>query len=144
MKKSTGFLSIIVTILILSLLPVGVFGETEPTETIPFIEDAAVYGCYSTDAQDAFLGDTQLIKNAKSVFLYELNTRTLMYAWEPDLQLPPSSFVKILTAIIAIENSNMDSAVTVTESALSELPASAVSVDLVINEVMPLHACWFC
>ena len=144
MKKSTGFLSIIVTILILSLLPVWVFGETEPTETIPFIEDAAVYGCYSADAEDAFLGDTQLIKNAKSVFLYELNTRTLMYAWEPDLQLPPSSFVKILTAIIAIENSNMDSAVTVTESALGELPESAVSVDLVINEVMPLKDLLYC
>ena len=67
-----------------------------------------------------------------------------MYAWEPDMQLPPSSFVKILTAIIAIENGNMDSAVTVTESALAELPASAVSVDLVINEVLPLKDLLYC
>lgn len=145
MKNNSRFLCFISIFLVISMLVTPVFGQTDPTyDTAPESEDLSVYGCFSTDATDSFLGSDQLIKNAKSVFLYELNTQTLMYAWQPDVALPPSSFVKILTAIIAIENGNLDSAVTVTESALADLPASAVSVDLLANEVLTLRDLLYC
>lgn len=145
MKKRYRFLSIISIFLIISLLVFPVSANTEPTQPIvDASQDQTTYGCYSADAQDAFLGTSQIVKNAKSVFLYELNTKTLMYALEPDQPLSPSSFVKILTAIVAIENGDLDSAVTVTESALADLPKSAVSVDLVENEVLTLKDLLYC
>ena len=145
MKESKGFRCLISLFLILSILVMPVMAETEPTEaTYEDSQEQTAYGCFSTDATDALLGFGEIVKNVKSAFLYERNTKTLMHAWEPDLSLPPSSFVKILTAIIAIEKGNLDSAVTVTEDALSDLPASAVSVDLVVNEVMPLKELIYC
>lgn len=145
MKKSNLFRGLTTLFLVLTMLVSTVSALTEPTATeSEVVADRAVYGCFSADATDAFLGTGQMVKNAASVFLYELNSQTLMYAWEPDVALPPSSFVKILTAIIAIENGDLDSAVTVTEAALADLPASAVSVDLIINEVMPLKDLLYC
>lgn len=142
MGKFVGFISMIV---IISMLITPVFGQTEPSFGSGIEpEKQTAYGCFTTDATDSFLGSEQLVKNAKSVFLYELNTQTLMHAWQADVALPPSSLVKILTAIIAIENGNLDSAVTVTESALADLPASAVSVDLIANEVLTLQDLLYC
>lgn len=145
MKKSKRFLWVIIIFLMTFMLVTPVFAETEPTASIEEERnDQTVYGCFSADATNAFLGGEQLVKNAKSIFLYELNTQTLMYAWEPDLPLPPSSFVKIMTAIIAIENGDLDGVVTVTESALADLPASAVSVKLQVNEVITLRDLLYC
>lgn len=145
MNYKGRFVGFISTILVACMLITPVFGETEPSvESNNESKEQSTYGCFTTDATDSFLGSEQLVKNAKSVFLYELKTQTLMYAWEPDVALPPSSFVKILTAIIAIENSNLDSALTVTESALADLPASAVSVDLIANEVLTLQDLLYC
>ena len=145
MKKSKGFLCFISILLLLSLLTLPVLAQTEPS-TVPDEEssDLSSRGCFSADAKEAFLGDGQLVKNAESAFLYELNTQTLMYAWQPDLALSPSSFAKILTAIVAIEHGDLNSAVTVTESALADLPGSAVSVDLQINEVLTLNDLLYC
>ena len=145
MKKNKGFSCVISLLLVALTFLTPVFAVTEPTAAVEKeYQDLLAYGCYSADAREAFLGKDQLVKNAKSVFLYELNTQTLMHAWEPDLQLPPSSFVKIMTAIIAIENGDLDSIVTVTESALADLPASAVSVKLQVNEVITLRDLLYC
>ena len=145
MKHKGRYIRFITAVLVLSMLIIPVFGESEPTfDPGNESETVVTFGCFTTDATDSFLGTDQLVKNAKSVFLYELNTQTLMHAWQADDPLPPSSFVKILTAIIAIENGTLDSAVTVTESALTDLPASAVSVDLIANEVLMLEDLLYC
>ena len=145
MKKIKGFLNVIAFVLTLSMLSMPVFAVTEATTEPEDIAIETVYAsCFSADAVVAYLGSDQKVKNAKSIFLYELNTKTLMYAWQPDLQMAPSSFAKILTAIVAIENSNMDSAVTVTESALADLPKSAVSVGLIENEVLTMQDLLYC
>ena len=145
MKLNGKFVGLISAVLILSMLITPVFGQTEPSAIEnDHSAEQTVYGCFSADATDSYLGSEQLVKNAKSVFLYELNTRTVMYAWQPDIAQPPSSFVKILTAIVAIENGNLDSAVTVTESVLADLPASAVSVNLIANEVLTLQDLLYC
>lgn len=145
MVKSKFFCCLTSLFLVLVTMVTPVLATTEPTETVSqAVADRDVYGCFSTDATDAFLGTDQIVKNAESVFLYEMNAQTLMYAWNPDAALPPSSFAKILTAIIAIENGELDSAVTVTQAALADLPPSAVSVDLLENEVLPLKELLYC
>ena len=145
MKKSNGFICFIRCLLIIAVLVFPVCAQmVEPTTETFEQTDGYDYSCFSTDARVAYLGTGQLVKNASSVFLYELNTQTLMYAWQPDTQSSPSSFAKIVTAIVAIENSNMDSAVTVTEAALADLPKSAISAKLVDNEVITVKDLLYC
>lgn len=145
MKKICNFKRFVVFLLAFSLLYVPVFAESVPTQSDPDnAVDASVYGCYSVDATDTFLGDSRLVKNAQSVLLYEMNTQTLMYVYEPDLALDPTSFAKLLTAMVAIESVPLDSAVTVTEASLEGLPASAINAKLLPNEVLTMHDLLYC
>lgn len=103
-----------------------------------------INSCNGIDATAPLLGVGKLVDNAESVFLYEANSKTLMYAWNADVQMYPASFVKILTAIIAIENGNLEDVVTVTESAISSIPYDAASAELVAEERMTLKDLLYC
>lgn len=145
MKKTTFLIKIICISLLTNLLVLPVSAQApaslqNDTEAV----DVGTSGCFSVDATVSILGADQLVKNAKSVFLFERNTQMLMYAWEPDLRLPPSSFVKILNAIIAIENGDLSDAVTVYQSVLDTVPSDAVSADLVADEVLSLEDLIYC
>lgn len=102
-------------------------------------QTATYNSSYSTDAQVGILGAEQLVENAKSVFLYETNSDTLMYAWNPDEQMIPSSLVKIMTALIAVESGRLSDAVTVKQSVLDTIPKDAVNAKLVADEVITLE-----
>ncbi len=106
----------------------------EPTE------DASITnGCNTLDGAVPYLGVQTSVKNLKAAILYEINTDTLMYAQNADAQLPPSSLLKILTALIAIEKGNMTDVVMVKEETLATLPSDAVSVDLVPEEIVTVQ-----
>lgn len=107
-------------------------------------QNAGYNSSYSTDAQVGILGSEQLIENAKSVFLYETNSDTLMYAWNPDEQMIPSSLVKIMTALLAIEKGSLTDAVTATQTVLDMIPKDAVTADIVADEVMTLEDLIYC
>ena len=100
----------------------------------------------SIDAQISLLGNEQLIENAKSVFLYETNSDTLMYAWNPDEQMIPSSLVKLMTMLVAIEKGNLSDAVTVTQNVVDMIPRDAVKSKpaLVADEVISLENLILC
>lgn len=129
MKK---FIAICLALLVL-LGNVTVFAA-EPTE------DASISsGCNTIDGAVSYLGVQTSVKNCKAAILYETNTDTLMYAQNADTQLPPSSLLKILTALIAIEKGNMSDVVMVKEETLATLASDAVSIDLVPEEVVTVQ-----
>lgn len=101
-------------------------------------------GTSGVDATVPLLGSQQLVENVKSAFLYERSSDTLIYAYNPDAQMYPSSLVKILTALLAIEKGELDDAVTVTEEVLTSVPYDAVSADLQAGEVMSLEQLIYC
>jgi len=101
-------------------------------------------GCHSIDAKLSMIGSGQLLENAESVILFENNSQTLMYDWNADLMTDPASLVKIMTALVALENGNLDDLVLVSESALSSLSAGAVSVDLQVGELITLEELVYC
>lgn len=100
--------------------------------------------CHSADAQTALLGSDELVKNAKAVFLYELNSETLLYAWNADVGMEPASLVKIMTAFVAIEEGTLTDAVTVKQNVIDSVPKNTVSADLVADEVMTLEDLLYC
>ena len=103
-----------------------------------------VSGCSTIDAQLPVLGNAKLINNATAMVLYETNTDTLMYAFNADTQVPPSSLIKILTAMVAIEKGNLDDVVTVREDVLKTLPADAAVVELEVDEVVTVRDLLYC
>ena len=100
--------------------------------------------CIGLDAQTSFLGDRALITNAKSVFLYETESDILMYAWNADDRIYPASLVKIMTALIAVEQGKLADVIVAKEDVLSTIPKSAVSVDLKTDELMTLEDLLYC
>ena len=103
-----------------------------------------ISGCHSIDAQMPVLGNTKLINNATAMILYETNTDTLMYAFNADTQVPPSSLIKILTALVALEKGNLDDVVTVHSEVLATLPSDAAVVGLKVDEVLTLRDLLYC
>ncbi len=145
MKK----ISILLLILcyIVCLTPVYTFAtELESTvastlaeETVAAENSAVASGSYSLDALYPLLGTDKLVDNARSAIVYEVNSQTLMYAWNPDAQMYPASLVKIMTALFAIEHAELSDIVTVTQSAVSSVPSDAVSMKLVAGEKLSLE-----
>ena len=108
------------------------------------MDASVVSGCHSADAQVALLGADQIVTNAESVFLYELNSETLLHVWNADASVEPSSLAKMMTAWIAIENAELTDAVTVKQSVLDSVPSGAASSDLVEDEVITLNDLLYC
>lgn len=101
-------------------------------------------GCHTVDAQMPLCGNGKILDTAGAAILYETNSQTLMYAWNPDAQMYPASLVKIMTALLAIENGSLTEQITVTESALNALPANSSTTDLQTGEIVTLEQLLYC
>ena len=139
--KKTGAISVILCLfLVFALLAVPVKAEEQNA-----VQSMAVSnGCHSTDAKLAVLGNQKILDNASAAFLYEANSNTLLYAWNADIPLAPASFVKIMTALLAIERGTLADVITVKENVLNSVPGDAVSADLQPNEVLTLEELLYC
>ena len=96
---------LLASLMILHTAITGVFAQVDDTTVV-------TESSYSFDAAVAYLGNQQLVENVSAAFLYELNTNSLMYAWNPDQQISPSSLVKIMTTLLAVEKGSLTSVVT--------------------------------
>ena len=138
MMKKVAFRRVIAALLLAVMLVQPVFAA-EPDQDV-----AVAQGCHSADAQMNVLGSDRLISNCKAAMLYELNSDTMMYAYEADRSMYPASLVKIMTALIAVEQGDLSDAVTVRQEVLDTVDATAVSVDLQADEVLTLEDLLYC
>lgn len=127
-------------------------GETESTAVTVQQESyndiagdlSVINGCHSIDAQIPLCGSSKLLETAGAAFLYEINSNTLMYAWNPDAQMYPASLVKIMTALLAVEKGNLTEEITVTSSAIDALPANSSTTNLQAGEIVTLEQLLYC
>lgn len=136
LKRATTFL---LCILLVFIVPFNVWAEE--VSDISIIQSQ---GFHSIDAAYSVMGEGQLVKNAQSVFLYETNTDTLLYSWQADRQIFPASFVKIMTALLVLENAELSETVTVSQNALNGIPRDAVSVKLKVGEELTVEQLLYC
>lgn len=94
--------------------------------------------------ESLILGSSQLITNAQAAVLYEYKTDTFMYAWNADNRVSPSSLVKILTALLAVQKGKMDDVICVAQDVLSTVSYDAVSADLLDGELLTLEQLLYC
>ena len=101
-------------------------------------------GCHSIDAQKPYIGQGVLVENMKSAFLYEINSQSLLYAYNSDLPQYPASLVKIMTALLVLENAELDATVTVSQTALDSVSSNAISVNLQAGEQITVENLMYC
>lgn len=159
MKKICAFLLVLI-LLLGSVFPVVAVGEdaadvtetTAPTVAVQQSTEAPISvplqadgdasvsnGCNTLDAAVPLGSNEIIVSTAKSAFLYELETDTVIYMWNPDLQVYPASLTKLMTCLIAVERGNLDDVVTVRQETLDTLPWDAAVADFVDGEQLTLR-----
>lgn len=111
---------------------------TEPEETEPYVEPPEVAfggapisnGCRTINAMTPLGGTDRILKSAQAAFIFEANTETVIYSYNPDIRLYPGSLAKIMTALLAIEMGDMDQEITFSTRWNNTLPGQAITCDL--------------
>ncbi len=149
MKKTQILALLLSLILVLTLVPVPGFAtETDATDAPESFEDpslldvdepSVLYGPHSADGRYPMLGSDNRLGDTGAAILYEVGSDTLVYTWQPDAAFAPSSLVKIMTALLAIENGALEEEVTVTRRVLDTVDISALIAGLYHEEVVTLE-----
>ena len=157
MKKLSRLNVLLCLLLLLQTLVTPVYG-TETTPTVPPQPTMPQYtvgelgeitvssGCRTLEAQVPLGGNERIMKTAQAAFIYEMNSNTVVYNYNPDLNISPGTMAKLVTAIVAIENGDLDKMITVNSLSYKTLPGSAVRVhaDLKEGEEMSLRDLLHC
>lgn len=168
MKKKKFFSVILAALLFVNAWSVPVFAETEPSETeestaaestssgsafvptLPWAEegtntesisgDASLnQGCNTIDAQVPLAGVMDYAADCKAALLFELNTQTLVYAYNPDDKLYPASLTKVMTCLVALELcEDLNEVITVSEEVAANIDPSGSGMDLVAGEKLKM------
>lgn len=77
--------------------------------------------------------------NSKAGILVEVSTGRILFEKNSTEQMYPASTTKIMTAILVIENCELSDSVTVTESALNNIPSGYVTCDLQAGETFSVQ-----
>ena len=121
-----------------------IIGCLLPASATPDTISAMTDGCMGADAKRPLLGQVSLVENATSAIMYEMTSGTLMYGYAPDIRVLPSSCVKLMTALLAIEEGDLNARVVVSRSALNAVSIGAVSTKLQVGEELSLRDLLYC
>ena len=96
-------------------------------------------GCHSIDAAKTLGPNEQKAATAKAVVLYELKSDTMLYTWNPDAKIYPTSMVKMMTTLVALEQGDLDEIITVSRAVLNQVPIGILGADLKRGEEISLR-----
>lgn len=119
MKKVRVFCLFICILLLFSVMP---------TPTLAQPNASVGSGCHSIDALKPLDGSEKMLDTAKAVMLYERKSGTMIYSYNPDTPVDPSSMAKLMTALIALEKLDLSETPTVSRAALDHVGIGVVSV----------------
>ena len=111
---------------------------------LPFGQASILQGCRTIDGKMPLGGSERRLATAQAVFAYEVETGTVIYSYNPDNKLSPGTLAKIVTAMVAIENCELDEIVTCSEGIQSKVPGSSQKVHLKSLEEMSLEDLLHC
>ncbi len=144
MKKSLLFFLLFIILVSQFCVP-ACCSPVDPDVTPVSAQDASVeFGCYTLDGKAPIMGSQQIIPNMTAAFLYDVDLETVLYALNPDMPIYPASFVKIMTALIAVERGNLSDMVTIKDRVIATIPRSAMTANLQPNEVISLSDLLYC
>lgn len=115
-------------------------GPVAPNVQAAGADTAVTAGCNSPDAAVPLSSEGQLLDTAQSVILYDLNSDTMIYAYNPDLQVYPASLVRLMAVMVAIEHADLTDEVVVSQSALMNMESDAIVFGLRAGERLSLES----
>lgn len=111
---------------------------------VPFGQVSVMNGCRTIEAMVPLGGSGRLLETAQAAMVYEVETGTMIYAYNPDLELHPGTLSKLVTALIAIEQCGLDEIVTVSSRNISRLPAGSQNQNLKEGEQLTVRDLLHC
>lgn len=113
--KLRKILSLLLILCLLLTMSLPVFAEGT--------EDSSVETEEPAESEDVAESSTSRIFNTPvgAALLFERNTETILYSKDADEKMFPASLTKIMTCLVVLEHGDLDSIVTVSETALEGL-----------------------
>lgn len=78
-----------------------------------------------------------------SAVIMEDTSDTILYAKDMDTTLSPAGAVKIMTCLLALENSQLDDQVTMTETGVSGVTDGGAHISSQLGEVFTMEQCLY-
>lgn len=116
------------------------FAET----VIPFGSVCIQSGCRTIEAMKPLAGSDRKAETAQAVMIYEMNTGTMIYSYNADQKLAPGTLTKVMTALVTIENCELDEVVTCPEGIQSKIPYGSLNVKLKSGEQLTVESLLHC
>ena len=104
--------------------------ETEKFRNIPYLLPVTESTYFPI--RDWAFADPSI--NARAAILYDLNSEKVLFSAEPEKKLPIASLTKLMTAVIVIENADLEDTVTVKNSAIEKSKKEGGGSDLNAGE----------
>ncbi len=116
-----------------------------PTESaIPFGQRSILEGCRTVDGLQPLGGSERRLATAQAAMIYEVDTGTVIYSYNPDTKIVPGSLAKIVTALVAIELCELDEEVKVNSTNISKLPPGSKNKNLKHDEILTVEDLLHC
>ena len=162
MKKFSGLSILLALLVLVQCLALPVFAAetetlaeesqvTEPPLDPVYAAPEAEYGtatvlsgCRTIEAQSPLGGSSRILDTAAAAFVYELNTGTLVYAYNPDLSVSPGGLTKLMTCLIALERGNLEDQITVREGLKKDVPNGTRTLGLKSGEEVTMQDLVYC
>ncbi len=114
------------------------------TPAVQAADGGADIRCYGVDANASLSDSEKLTDTAKAVILYERKSGTMLYQYQSDEKIYPASTVKLMTALVALEEGELSEEVLVTKRALNSLGVGGLGAGLVAGEELTLEQLLYC
>ena len=153
--KSITWLLALVTLLQCFVIPVhATETESQATETtVPVVNSELVsvpdveygsasinYGCRTINGTTPLGGSDRILETAQAAFVYEANTQTVIYSFNPDLRIMPGTLTKILTALLVIEHyENLDKVLMCSTRWNKSIPSSSTNAKIKEEEELTIR-----
>lgn len=155
MKKNRFFSALVAALLLANVWLMPVQAETEPSvppesqgapaptvsqttgdPSVDISGDASIVnGSYSINGQVPVAGLMDHNVDCRAALLYELDTETMLYAYNADDKLYPASLTKVMTCLVALDLcEDLNEMITVPESVIANKDPNGSGMDLVAGE----------
>lgn len=126
------------TVTVLSQLPVLAAEETANEAQVQATADPSVV---ITNGIDGWPQASDISSTAAIVM--ETSNNTVLYSKNADQALYPASAVKVMTCLLALENSNLDDQVTMTATGVSGVTDGGANISSQLDEVFTMEQCLY-
>lgn len=121
--------------------------EEPPQESlnvqIPFGRVCIQQGCRTIEGMMPLGGNERKLDTSLGVFVYETNSDTVIYSYNPDVKLSPGTLAKLVTALLVAELCELDEVITVNTDNISRLPRGQI-VDIRNGEQFTVEQLLYC